>query len=216
MFWKVWTLLGYILPFVVATCYEPSPAFPVPTWGKKALKSAFADLEGSLEELLSQGKYNSSSVSIEVVSGDNTLWRAFHTATVFNEARPGDRDVGPDSLYRIASITKTFTTLAILYQRKAGNLSLDDPVIKYIPELNSSDYTIPWKDVTIRSMASQLSGIPREFGQTDLLNLMDDPIKLGLPPATKDGLPNCDEYVRSIPLLSFNRAHADTTDEGSL
>lgn len=62
-----------------------------------------------------------------------------------------------DSQYRIASITKTFTTLGVLYQHAAGNLSLDDSVDKYIPELAEEDGgEIPWKDITLRILASQL------------------------------------------------------------
>jgi CubicO group peptidase (beta-lactamase class C family) len=191
-------LLGSLSPLIAATCYEPSPAFPAPKWKEDglSLEPAFADIEASLREILSQDKYKFSSISVEVTSDSDTLWSAFHTATVQDEGRPGDQHVDSQSLYRVASITKTFTTLAILYQAKAGNLSLDDPVTKYIPEFNSSDYTLPWKDITIRSMASQLSGIPREFGQSDLLNLADDALKLGLPPVSKRHLPSCDEYVR--------------------
>ena len=58
---------------------------------------------------------------------------------------------------------KTFTVLGLLYQEKAGNLSLDDPVDKYIEELKEpQNGTLSWKDITLRSLASQLSGIPRE------------------------------------------------------
>lgn len=199
MFSTTFPLLACILPIAAATCYEPSPAFPVPSWNKEDLKSDFPLIEASLRDILDQENYESSSFSVEVTSSTETLWSAFHTAKVLNETRPGDQNVSSSSLYRIASITKTFTTLAILHQHNAGNLSLDDPVIKYIPELDSSDFTIPWKDITIRSMASQLSGVPREFGQSDLLNLAEDALKLGLPPASKESLPPCDEYVRVTP-----------------
>jgi CubicO group peptidase (beta-lactamase class C family) len=65
--------------------------------------------------------------------------------------------VDGDSQYRIASITKVFTTLGLLYQHAAGNLSLDDAVDKYIPELKESDKgELPWKDITLRMLASQL------------------------------------------------------------
>jgi len=39
------------------------------------------------------------------------------------------------SLFRIASMSKSFTALAILQLRDAGRLSLDDPASKYIPEM---------------------------------------------------------------------------------
>jgi CubicO group peptidase (beta-lactamase class C family) len=41
----------------------------------------------------------------------------------------------PKGLYRIASITKTFTAAAIMQLRDAGKLSLDDPAVTYLPEL---------------------------------------------------------------------------------
>jgi CubicO group peptidase (beta-lactamase class C family) len=46
------------------------------------------------------------------------------------------RLAGPGVLYRIASITKTFTGTAILRLRDAGKLDLDDPVVRWVPELD--------------------------------------------------------------------------------
>lgn len=66
-------------------------------------------------------------------------------------------NVDGDSQYRIASITKVFTTLGLLYQHDAGNVSLDTTIDKYIPELQEPDNgDIPWKDITLRILASQL------------------------------------------------------------
>jgi CubicO group peptidase (beta-lactamase class C family) len=43
--------------------------------------------------------------------------------------------VDADTIYHWASITKTFTAIGIMQLRDRGRLSLDDPVVKYIPEL---------------------------------------------------------------------------------
>ena len=43
----------------------------------------------------------------------------------------------PDSRFRIASMTKAFTALAILKLRDAGKLSLDAPAATYVPELKN-------------------------------------------------------------------------------
>ncbi len=43
--------------------------------------------------------------------------------------------VDADTVFRIASMTKSFTALAILRLRDEGKLSLDDAVAKWIPEL---------------------------------------------------------------------------------
>jgi hypothetical protein len=184
---------------VLASCYEPSPAFPVPSWEKGAsyLKPVFERIEAKLHSLQKENKYNTSSYSIEITSASESFWEVHHTASVQNQTRPGDKHVSGRSQYRIASITKTFTTLALLHLASEKQLSLDDPVIKYIPELNSSDYDLPWKDTSLRIIASQLSGLPREFAQGDLYNLIVDPVALGLPPVSASGLSNlpaCDEY----------------------
>ncbi|KAF2171468.1 hypothetical protein M409DRAFT_50904 [Zasmidium cellare ATCC 36951] len=188
--------LAALATSATSRCYAPNPAFPVPSWpnGASTLRTAFQDLEKQYDTAIKAPKFENTSFSVEVTSKTSTLWSYHHTAANLNPARPGDGNVSPDSIYRIASITKTFTTLAILYQQAAGNLSLDDPVTYYIPELNSSDYTLPWKDITLRSLASQLSGIPREFAQSDIWNFFQDPTSIGLPPATGEGLPTCDEY----------------------
>jgi CubicO group peptidase (beta-lactamase class C family) len=43
--------------------------------------------------------------------------------------------VTADTIFHWASITKTFTGIAIMQLRDRGLLSLDDPVVKYVPEL---------------------------------------------------------------------------------
>lgn len=92
-----------------------------------------------------------------MTSGDATLWTKYHSAQQHDEHRPGVIHIDGDSQYRIASISKVFTTLGLLYQHAAGKLSLDDPVDKYIAELKESDKgEVPWKDITLRILASQL------------------------------------------------------------
>lgn len=187
----------------VCSCFEPSPAFPVPPWtnGVEDLRPGFEEIENKLKDVIKADKYKTSSFSIEVTSSTETLWSYFHTASEQNLTRPGDRDVDENSLYRIASVSKLFTTLALLYQHDAGTLHLDDPILRYIPELEGE---IPWKDITLRILASQLSGIPREFAQGDILNELNDPTALGLPPVSKNGLPKCDEYNNYVPPCGRN------------
>lgn len=148
-----------------ARCYNPSPAFPLPEYSQDSeqLKSVVACIEKSLKAVVSEESFATSSYSVEITSSQETLWSTYHTARERNESRIGAKVVDGDSVYRIASITKTFTTLGILQQHAAGNLSLDDPIEKYVAELNGPQSgNIPWKDITLRTLASQLSGIPRE------------------------------------------------------
>ncbi len=153
------------LAVVNAKCFEPTVAHPLPEYDADdaLLKRAFAEINAAVVSTVEAPEYSSTSFSIEVTSSQETLWSKHHTAKERNASRPDIPEVNGDALYRIASITKTFTVLGILYQEKAGNLSLDDSVSKYIKELRDpQNGTLPWKDITLRSLASQLSGIPRE------------------------------------------------------
>jgi CubicO group peptidase (beta-lactamase class C family) len=64
-----------------------------------------------------------------------------------------------DTIYHWASITKTFTGIAIMQLRDRGLLSLDDPLVKYIPELRLAHN--PFGDITqvkIRHLMSHSGG----------------------------------------------------------
>ena len=74
----------------------------------------------------------------------------------------------PGTLYRIASITKTFTGTAIMQLRDAGGLDLDDPAVACLPELRTAVSPFgPIEAVTIRRMLSHESGLPSEPPGTD-------------------------------------------------
>ena len=67
--------------------------------------------------------------------------------------------VTDETIYHWASITKTFTGIAIMQLRDRGLLSLDDPVVKYVPELRLVHN--PFGDmsqVTIRHLMTHSGG----------------------------------------------------------
>ena len=71
--------------------------------------------------------------------------------------------VTADTHFRIASMTKGFTAMAILKLRDAGKLSLDDPAAKYITELASLQYpTADSPPITIRHLLSHSEGFPED------------------------------------------------------
>ena len=72
------------------------------------------------------------------------------------------------TLYRVASITKTFTGTAIMQLRDEGLLHLDDPAVVHLPELASG--VSPFgalETVTIRRMLSHESGLQGDPPGTD-------------------------------------------------
>lgn len=81
------------------------------------------------------------------------------------------RPAGPDVLYRIASITKTFTGTAVMQLRDAGTLDLDDPAVQWLPELRASGNPDAVAKVTIRRLLSHESGLTSEPPGTDWAGL---------------------------------------------
>jgi CubicO group peptidase (beta-lactamase class C family) len=70
-----------------------------------------------------------------------------------------NRAVDENTIYHWASITKTFTGIAIMQLRDRGLLKLDDPIIKYVPELK--DVHNPFgkmEGITIRHLMSHSAG----------------------------------------------------------
>jgi CubicO group peptidase (beta-lactamase class C family) len=67
--------------------------------------------------------------------------------------------VDAGTIYHWASITKTFTAIAIMQLRDRGRLSLDDPIVKYLPELRAVHNPHgSMDDVTIRHLLSHAAG----------------------------------------------------------
>lgn len=62
---------------------------------------------------------------------------------------------GPDTKFRIASITKQFTAAAILLLAERGKLKIDDKISAHIP-----DSPAAWKDITVFHLLTHTSGIP--------------------------------------------------------
>lgn len=69
---------------------------------------------------------------------------------------------GPETVYRIGSITKQFTAAAVMRLVEAGELSLDDPITDWLP-----DYPTQGHAVTIRHLLNHTSGIKSYTGLGD-------------------------------------------------
>jgi CubicO group peptidase (beta-lactamase class C family) len=98
------------------------------------------------------------SISAAIIKNGKVIWAgAFGYAT-----RNKDIIADTNTIYRIGSITKTFTATLLMQLVEEKKVKLDDPVEKYLPEIKSlkgySDKTI----ITLRQLASHTSGLIRE------------------------------------------------------
>ena len=107
------------------------------------------------------------------VPGKGTWVKAFGEAdTATGEA------MSTDTLFKIGSLTKSFTATVILKLAEEGRLSLDDTLDKYI-----TDPVIPnASNITIRQIASMTSGL---FSYTEDVNFLtavkQDPLRVWAP-----------------------------------
>ncbi len=102
---------------------------------------------------------------------------------VGNATLEGPQAMRPDSLFRIASMTKPITAMAIMALQEDGKLSVEDPVEKHLPEFkgqllvaSKADGLVtlkkPARIITIRDLLTHTSGLPSGFpvGLADLYN----------------------------------------------
>ena len=97
-----------------------------------------------------------------VVGGGFTFVHGPAAATqyFFGEARQDSHArIDADTAYNWASITKTMTAIAILQLRDRGRLSLDDPAVRYVPELRQvHDAFGAIDDITVRHLLTHSAG----------------------------------------------------------
>ena len=98
-----------------------------------------------------------------------------------------DAPVDADTVFRIASMTKSFTAMAILKLRDEGKLSLDDPAERYVPELTALRYpTTDSPRITIRHLLTHSAGFPEDnpWGDQQLADTeeqLSQMLKAGIP-----------------------------------
>jgi CubicO group peptidase (beta-lactamase class C family) len=89
--------------------------------------------------------------------------RLAHVASAGVRDRSAKAPVTAGTVFRIASMTKSFTSLAILNLRDEGKLSLEDPVSKWLPQF--ADMELPTRDTAplrIRQLLSHSAGFPED------------------------------------------------------
>jgi CubicO group peptidase (beta-lactamase class C family) len=111
----------------------------------------------------------------------------------YGNAGPDARPLGPRSVFQIGSITKTFTATLLADMVARGEVALEEPVSKYLPE----EVTVPSKygrEITLLDLATHRAGLPRNYTPSD----PEDPTPL----QTMNGFLSSHE-LRRIPGTEF-------------
>jgi len=97
-------------------------------------------------------------ISIALVYQDEVIWRY---AVGYSDP---DKKIptSTSTIHSICSISKLFTSIAIMQLRDQGKLHLDDPVSKHLSWFNIEQSFSDSPPITIRSLLTHSSGLPRE------------------------------------------------------
>jgi CubicO group peptidase (beta-lactamase class C family) len=132
--------------------FAPSAADPS---AKQRILAATDKLDAYFSERIQTGSATGLSVGI-VLGGELVYSRGFGVQDVATKT-----PVGPDSAFRIASLTKSFTAMAILRLRDQGRLALDAPAESYVPELSKArGPTADSPPITVRMLLTHAGGLP--------------------------------------------------------
>jgi CubicO group peptidase (beta-lactamase class C family)/D-alanyl-D-alanine dipeptidase len=95
-------------------------------------------------------------LSVALVDDQSVIWaKGFGHADL-----AGARPATPETVYRVGSVSKLFTDMAVMQFVEAGKIDLDAPVTKYLPEFKPEDRF--GKPITLRQLMSHRSGLVRE------------------------------------------------------
>lgn len=133
-------------PAVIVPARPLLSAVPITT---QALNARLRDL---------RAKYGMPGISAAILFADGTMWRA---TTGFADVT-AKRRLTADTEFAVASISKTFLAALTLKLAEEGRISLDAPVIAYLPELGLDPR------ITVRQLLDHTSGLHDYFYDEDI------------------------------------------------
>ncbi|WP_298334202.1 serine hydrolase domain-containing protein [uncultured Erythrobacter sp.] len=111
-----------------------------------------------IDKFLAEGADNGFSGAILVSVNGNVVLNEGYGLANKEEELP----FTPDTVISIGSVTKQFTATAILLLVERSQLSVDDPVSHYFPDLPDNK-----KNITIHQLLTHSSGLPHSIGDGD-------------------------------------------------
>ena len=147
---RKWLIFPLILVILVAgvILFKPKPPQP------PLSITSIAELDHYLEKLTNSGF--PPGLSLVVIKNDSIIYsKSFGWAD-----RPRNILATPETVYHWWSITKVATAIAILQLEEQGKLSIDDPVINYLPFFQVKHPSEKNTQIKIRNLLNHGSGLP--------------------------------------------------------
>ncbi len=116
-----------------------------------------AELEPEIRRVMIEGKIPG--VSVALIAGDRVVWSSAYGYSNVWAQTPAT----PSTVYLIGSTFKTMSATALLQFMEQGKFQLDEPVSKYLTELQIQGED-PANPVTFRQLFAHTSGLPSDIG----------------------------------------------------
>ncbi len=168
-------------------------------------QSRFSDAEVEAVQMFLRNTFTNGNAGMVIGILDARSNRIFSAGKLGNGT---DREVNGDTIFEIGSVTKVFTSLLALDMGRRGEVKLDDSVAKYLPERVKVP-AYEGKEITLRHLATQDSGLPWNPDDLDRI-LLRDPKK----PSLKEFKEACDAYTEED-LYAFLARYKLTNAPGS-
>ncbi len=97
-------------------------------------------------------------LSLAVVDGEELVWSEGFGYAVKSAEKPADKH----TVYRVGSITKLFTAIAIMQLAERGRLDIDSSVATYLPEFSIMSRFPAARAPTLRDLLTHHGGIPSD------------------------------------------------------
>ena len=153
-------------------CFLVIPSFGTVATGNDLPTAKPQDEGVSPEKVEKLSTYMQSLVDDGKIAGGVTMMtrhgKVIHLKAVGMADREAKKPMKTDAIFRIASMTKPITSVAVMMLWEEGKLGLDDPVSKYIPEfanpkvlvaVNPLVTTPATRGITIRDLLTHTSGL---------------------------------------------------------
>jgi putative ATP-binding cassette transporter len=110
-------------------------------------------------------------LAVVIVQGEEIIYLKGFGVTSLRDPSP----VTPQTIFDLASVSKSFTALGVLLLRDEGLIDLDAPVQQYLPDFQLDDPQAA--DITVRQLLNQTSGLPGNFSAPLIFQHGEDEFK---------------------------------------
>ena len=122
----------------------------------------FASTEGAAAVREAMAAEGATSVCLALVNGQKFVWEeAFGFANADGEGPKAKLLAATsETQFGVGQVSRILATLAVMKLAEEGKVSLDDPVVKYLPEFRMA--AIEYRQISIRMLLCQASGLPSD------------------------------------------------------